>query len=83
MVAIPTTAGTGSEVTKNAVIDIPEASRKVSLRDPRLLPRLALIDPALTDQTPKDITLACGLDAITQCIEPTSQRNAHQSLMLW
>ena len=69
-IAIPTTAGTGSEVTQNAVIDIPEASRKVSLRDPRLLPRLALIDPALTDQTPKDLTLACGLDAITQCIEP-------------
>ncbi len=69
-IAIPTTAGTGSEVTKNAVIDIPDAARKVSLRDARLLPRLALIDPQLTDHTPKHITLACGLDAITQCIEP-------------
>lgn len=69
-IAVPTTAGTGSEVTKNAVIDIPNAQRKVSLRDPRLLPHVALIDPALTDETPKHITLACGLDAITQCIEP-------------
>lgn len=69
-IAIPTTAGTGSEVTKNAVIDIPDAARKVSLRDARLLPRWALIDPQLTDHTPKHITLACGLDAITQCIEP-------------
>ena len=69
-IAVPTTAGTGSEVTKNAVIDIPDAQRKVSLRDPRLLPHVALIDPALTDKTPKRVTLACGLDAITQCIEP-------------
>ncbi len=69
-IAVPTTAGTGSEVTKNAVIDIPDAQRKVSLRDPRLLPHVALIDPALTDETPKHVTLACGLDAITQCIEP-------------
>ena len=69
-IAIPTTAGTGSEMTKNAVIDIPDAQRKVSLRDPKLLPAIALVDPALTDHTPKAVTLACGLDAVTQCIEP-------------
>ncbi len=69
-IAIPTTAGTGSEMTKNAVIDIPDAQRKVSLRDSKLLPVIALVDPALTDGTPKAVTLACGLDAITQCIEP-------------
>lgn len=69
-IAIPTTAGTGSEMTRNAVIDIPVAQRKVSLRDPKLLPVIALVDPALTDGTPKAVTLACGLDAITQCIEP-------------
>lgn len=69
-IAIPTTAGTGAEVTRNAVIGSPEHQRKVSLRDKRMLPALAIIDPALTDNTPKNITLASGLDAITQVIEP-------------
>ncbi len=69
-VAIPTTAGTGAEVTRNAVIGVPEAARKVSLRDLRMLPRLAIVDPALTDHCPRAVTLASGLDAITQVIEP-------------
>jgi len=69
-VAIPTTAGTGAEVTRNAVISVPDQRRKVSLRDARMLPRLALVDPALTDRCPRAITLASGLDAITQVIEP-------------
>lgn len=69
-VAIPTTAGTGGEVTSNAVIGIPEHKRKVSLRDARMLLRLAIVDPALTDCSPGHITLASGLDAITQVIEP-------------
>ncbi|MEM1429709.1 MAG: iron-containing alcohol dehydrogenase [Pseudomonadota bacterium] len=69
-VAIPTTAGTGSEATKNAVIGVPEAARKVSLRDARMVPDLAVIDPSLTDGTPVAQTLASGLDAVTQVIEP-------------
>ncbi|MEP2506978.1 MAG: iron-containing alcohol dehydrogenase [Paracoccaceae bacterium] len=69
-VAIPTTSGTGAEVTRNAVIAVPEYARKVSLRDPRMIPDLALIDPGLTDTCPRGITLASGLDAITQVIEP-------------
>ncbi|HHN4451543.1 TPA: iron-containing alcohol dehydrogenase [Klebsiella michiganensis] len=69
-VAIPTTAGTGAEVTKNAVINVPEQQRKVSLRDDRMLPDLAIIDPSLTDNTPRAVTLASGLDALTQVIEP-------------
>ncbi|GHE01703.1 alcohol dehydrogenase [Defluviimonas sp. 20V17] len=70
MVALPTTAGTGAEVTRNAVIGVPEARRKVSLRDLAMLPRLALVDPALTDGCPWGVTLASGLDALTQVIEP-------------
>lgn len=69
-VAMPTTAGTGAEVTRNAVIGVPEHHRKVSLRDARMLPRLAIVDPALTDGCPRAVTLASGLDAITQVIEP-------------
>ncbi|HEY6919498.1 MAG TPA: iron-containing alcohol dehydrogenase [Tabrizicola sp.] len=67
-VAIPTTAGTGAEVTKNAVIAV--EGRKVSLRDDRMVARLAIVDPALTDGCPKAVTLASGLDAVTQVIEP-------------
>ena len=69
-VALPTTAGTGAEVTKNAVLTVPDAARKVSLRDPRMLPNMAIVDPALTDNLPRAITLASGLDAVTQVIEP-------------
>lgn len=69
-IAIPTTAGTGAEVTKNAVIGLPDLGRKVSLRDDRMVARLAIVDPALTDHCPKGVTLASGLDAVTQVIEP-------------
>ena len=69
-IAIPTTAGTGSEATKNVVIGLPDHGRKVSLRDDRMLARLAIVDPALTDGTPWAVTLASGLDAVTQVIEP-------------
>lgn len=70
LILVPTTAGTGAEVTRNAVVDIPQAQRKVSLRDNRLLPDLALVDPALTDGCPRHVTLHSGLDAVTQVIEP-------------
>lgn len=69
-IALPTTAGTGAEVTKNAVIGLPEHGRKVSLRDDRMVARLAIVDPALTDGCPRAVTLASGLDAVTQVIEP-------------
>lgn len=76
--AAPTTAGTGAEVTKNAVILSPAHRRKVSLRDARMLPALALVDPALTDGTPRAVTLASGLDAVTQAIEPYVSRKANR-----
>jgi alcohol dehydrogenase class IV len=69
-VAIPTTAGTGAEATKNAVIASPEHKVKVSLRSPFLLPRIALVDPELTYSLPAKVTIATGLDALTQLIEP-------------
>jgi alcohol dehydrogenase class IV len=68
-IAIPTTAGTGSEVTRNAVLGSPEHRVKVSLRSPYMLPRVALVDPELTYNLPADITAATGLDALTQLIE--------------
>lgn len=69
-IAIPTTAGTGSEVTRNAVLASPEHRVKVSLRSPFLLPRVAVVDPELTCDLPPAITASTGLDALTQLIEP-------------
>jgi len=68
--AIPTTAGTGTEVTRNAVIASTEHRVKVSLRSPFLLARLAVIDPELSYTLPPRLTAATGLDALTQLIEP-------------
>ncbi len=69
-IAIPTTAGTGSEVTRNAVLAVPEHRVKVSLRSPLMLPRVAIIDPELTYPLPSRATAFTGLDALTQNIEP-------------
>lgn len=69
-IAIPTTAGTGTEVTRNAVLGSPAHGVKVSLRSPMMLPSLALVDPELTYSLPKEITASSGLDALTQLIEP-------------
>ena len=68
-IAIPTTSGTGSEATNNAVITNTELSLKKSIRDPWLIPEVALVDPELTLFLPPYITAICGGDALTQCIE--------------
>lgn len=69
-IAVPTTAGTGSEVTRNAVLGSPEHRVKASLRSPLMLPTVAVVDPELTHSVPPDVTAASGLDALTQCLEP-------------
>ena len=68
-IAIPTTAGTGAEVTRNAVLTSLEHKVKVSMRSPFMLPFCAIIDPLLTLSMPKDVTAYTGLDAMTQLIE--------------
>jgi alcohol dehydrogenase class IV len=70
VIAIPTTAGTGSEVTRNSVLASPEHGVKVSLRSPWLLPRLAIVDPKLTYGAPTEISGRCGFDALAQLVEP-------------
>ena len=69
-VAVPTTAGTGAEVTANAVLASPIHRVKASLRSPLMIPRVALVDPQLTLSCPPPVTAASGLDALTQCLEP-------------
>jgi alcohol dehydrogenase class IV len=69
-IAIPTTSGTGTEVTRNAVLASQEHGVKVSLRSPFMLPRVAIVDPVLTYTVPPAVTANTGLDALTQLIEP-------------
>jgi alcohol dehydrogenase class IV len=69
-VAVPTTAGTGAEVTRNAVLFSPEHKVKASMRSPHMLARVALVDPLLTLGLPPAVTASTGLDALTQVIEP-------------
>jgi len=76
-VAIPTTAGTGSEVTRNAVLASPEHQIKVSMRSSFMLPRLALVDPELTYDLPPETTASTGLDALAQLIEPFTSSRAN------
>jgi alcohol dehydrogenase class IV len=69
-IAIPTTAGTGSEVTRNAVLLARQAQVKVSLRSPLLLPKAAIIDPQLLMGAPASVLISSGMDALSQLIEP-------------
>jgi alcohol dehydrogenase class IV len=76
-IAIPTTAGAGAEVTRNAVLKVVTERVKVSLRSPTMLPALVIVDPALTDSLPPAITASTGLDALTQVMEPFVSHQAN------
>ena len=76
-IAIPTTAGTGAEVTRNAVLGVPEKKVKVSMRSPLMIPRLAVVDPVLTYSMPPALTASTGLDALTQLMEPYVSNKAN------
>jgi alcohol dehydrogenase class IV len=77
VVAVPTTAGSGSEVTRNAVLASPEHAVKASLRSPSMIPRVALVDPELTYTMSPAVTASTGLDAFTQVLEPFVSRDAN------
>jgi alcohol dehydrogenase class IV len=69
-IAVPTTSGTGAEVTRNAVLSSPEHKLKVSLRSAHMLPQVAIVDPEVTYSMPSSVTASTGLDALTQVMEP-------------
>jgi alcohol dehydrogenase class IV len=76
-IAMPTTAGTGAEVTRNAVLASKEHGVKVSLRSPFMLPDIAIVDPDLTHSMPPEVTASTGLDALTQVMEPYVSNQAN------
>jgi alcohol dehydrogenase class IV len=75
-VAVPTTSGTGAEVTKNAVISSADRSFKKSIRSDLMIPDVALVDPALTLSVPPEVTAHTGLDALIQNLEAYTSRGA-------
>ncbi|HEY6058305.1 MAG TPA: iron-containing alcohol dehydrogenase [Candidatus Limnocylindrales bacterium] len=77
VIAVPTTAGTGAEVTRNAVIRSPGHGVKASLRSPTMLPQVALVDPELSVGVPPTVRATTGLDALAQAIEPYVSRRAN------
>lgn len=83
LVAVPTTAGTGAEVTANAVLTSREHGVKASLRHPLMVPRHALVDPLLTVGCSPAVTAAAGMDALTQCLEPYVSHRANPATDGW
>jgi alcohol dehydrogenase class IV len=83
IIAVPTTAGTGSEVTKNAVILAEKEKFKASIRSPLLIPRIVIIDPRLMCSVPPSVTATCGMDALTQLIESYTSNKSQPLTDSW
>jgi alcohol dehydrogenase class IV len=83
LACIPTTAGTGSEVTPIAILEDEEAELKKGVVSPHLVPDFAYLDPQLTVSCPRKVTAATGLDALTHCIEAYANRHAHPVVDSW
>ena len=83
MAALPTTAGTGAEVTPNGVFTDQNSNIKQSIRGGSILPTLALVDPVLTVNCPAKVTACSGLDALTQGIESYISRNSNNATAAW
>ncbi len=77
MIAVPTTAGTGSEVGRSGVVTLEESGRKTVVFSPRLMPDVAILDPELTTSMPPKMTAATGFDALTHCIEAYCAKGDH------
>jgi len=85
-IAVPTTAGTGSEVTLGAVIMNHEAGQKIILGENHIIPRIAVLDPSLTEKLPPGLTASTGMDALTHAIESyvaTMKNPVSDALALW
>ncbi|MGB9866595.1 MAG: iron-containing alcohol dehydrogenase [Bacillota bacterium] len=83
IVAVPTTAGTGSEVTRSAVITDTSRKFKMTVKDPRLAPRLALVDPETTYTLPRQLTASTGMDALVHALEAFTSRKANPFSDAW
>jgi alcohol dehydrogenase class IV len=81
--AVPTTAGTGSEVTVAAIISDPEAGRKMMVADSRLVPEMAALDPTLMTGLPPAVTAATGMDALTHAVEAFISAWANDTTDRW
>ena len=77
MIAIPTTAGTGSEVGRSAVATLEKTGKKTVIFHPKLIPSVAVLDPRMTESLPAAITAATGFDALTHCIEALLSKGDH------
>lgn len=77
VIALPTTAGTGSEVGRSGVLTVRSSGRKTVVFSPHLIPRVAILDPELTRSMPPKVTAATGFDALTHCLEAYVSKGEH------